>query len=203
MRRRRRPSLLALTPSVDSKLSCRSSSVATKRSQSRAAKTAEPSKPRLRSGSGVPVLAPGQRRSSDPSVSSQVGGLHGRSALLHGGLGRSHHRHHGAGPGKGCRLGSAPPSGGGRRADGLLQTISFSEETKHDVNLDLLDEVAWCQIQRLTVKTPRRPHPPPPQRPDPNPRARGSAEPDGVPVEEEPQPAVRSRPGWGSFYLSS
>uniref|UniRef100_A0A3Q3L5R3 Cell division cycle associated 9 n=1 Tax=Mastacembelus armatus TaxID=205130 RepID=A0A3Q3L5R3_9TELE len=31
------------------------------------------------------------------------------------------------------------------------QTVSFSDETKHDINLDLLDDVAWCQIQKLTV----------------------------------------------------
>ncbi|XP_039997299.1 borealin-2 [Xiphias gladius] len=30
------------------------------------------------------------------------------------------------------------------------QTVSFSEETKDEVNLDLLDDVAWCQIQKLT-----------------------------------------------------
>uniref|UniRef100_A0A3B4TUP9 Borealin-2-like n=1 Tax=Seriola dumerili TaxID=41447 RepID=A0A3B4TUP9_SERDU len=30
------------------------------------------------------------------------------------------------------------------------QTVSFSEETKDEINLDLLDDVAWCQIQRLT-----------------------------------------------------
>ncbi|XP_040887797.1 borealin-2 [Toxotes jaculatrix] len=30
------------------------------------------------------------------------------------------------------------------------QTVSFSEETKDDINLDLLDDVAWCQIQKLT-----------------------------------------------------
>ncbi|XP_029382109.1 borealin-2 [Echeneis naucrates] len=30
------------------------------------------------------------------------------------------------------------------------QTVSFSEETRDEVNLDLLDDVAWCQIQRLT-----------------------------------------------------
>uniref|UniRef100_A0A3B4WV00 Cell division cycle associated 9 n=1 Tax=Seriola lalandi dorsalis TaxID=1841481 RepID=A0A3B4WV00_SERLL len=28
----------------------------------------------------------------------------------------------------------------------------FSEETKDEINLDLLDDVAWCQIQRLTVQ---------------------------------------------------
>lgn len=32
------------------------------------------------------------------------------------------------------------------------QTVSFSEDTKHEINLDLLDHVAWCQIQKLTVK---------------------------------------------------
>nr|XP_046236919.1 borealin-2 isoform X2 [Scatophagus argus] len=30
------------------------------------------------------------------------------------------------------------------------QTVSFSEETKDEINLDLLDDMAWCQIQRLT-----------------------------------------------------
>ncbi|XP_036967243.1 borealin-2 [Acanthopagrus latus] len=30
------------------------------------------------------------------------------------------------------------------------QTVSFSEETKDEINLDVLDDVAWCQIQRLT-----------------------------------------------------
>ncbi|KAG7243307.1 hypothetical protein INR49_011762, partial [Caranx melampygus] len=30
------------------------------------------------------------------------------------------------------------------------QTVSFSEETKDEINLDLLDDLAWCQIQRLT-----------------------------------------------------
>lgn len=29
------------------------------------------------------------------------------------------------------------------------QTFSFSEETKNEINLDLLDDVAWCQIQKL------------------------------------------------------
>ncbi|KAG8006227.1 Borealin-2 [Nibea albiflora] len=33
----------------------------------------------------------------------------------------------------------------------LGQTVSFSEETKDEINLDLLDDVAWCQIQKLTV----------------------------------------------------
>lgn len=36
----------------------------------------------------------------------------------------------------------------------LLQTVSFSEETKDEINLDLLDDVAWCQIQKLTVNIP-------------------------------------------------
>ncbi|KAF7669012.1 hypothetical protein LDENG_00264000 [Lucifuga dentata] len=31
------------------------------------------------------------------------------------------------------------------------QAVSFSEETKDEINLDLLDDVAWCQIQKLTV----------------------------------------------------
>ncbi|KAF3698005.1 Borealin-2 [Channa argus] len=30
------------------------------------------------------------------------------------------------------------------------QSVSFSEETKDAINLDLLDDVAWCQIQKLT-----------------------------------------------------
>ncbi|XP_026209162.1 borealin-2 isoform X2 [Anabas testudineus] len=30
------------------------------------------------------------------------------------------------------------------------QTVSFSEETKDDINWDLLDDVALCQIQKLT-----------------------------------------------------
>ncbi|XP_054457114.1 borealin-2 [Anoplopoma fimbria] len=30
------------------------------------------------------------------------------------------------------------------------QTVCFSEETKNDINLELLDDVAWCQIQKLT-----------------------------------------------------
>ncbi|XP_034425444.1 borealin-2 [Hippoglossus hippoglossus] len=30
------------------------------------------------------------------------------------------------------------------------QTVSFSEETKEEINLDMLDDVAWCQIQKLT-----------------------------------------------------
>uniref|UniRef100_UPI0037E7DC37 borealin-2 n=1 Tax=Semicossyphus pulcher TaxID=241346 RepID=UPI0037E7DC37 len=30
------------------------------------------------------------------------------------------------------------------------QTVSFSEETKDEINLDLLDDVAWCHIQKLT-----------------------------------------------------
>ncbi|XP_045921319.1 borealin-2 [Micropterus dolomieu] len=30
------------------------------------------------------------------------------------------------------------------------QTVCFSEETKDKINLDLLDDVAWCQIQKLT-----------------------------------------------------
>ncbi|XP_076000015.1 borealin-2 [Genypterus blacodes] len=30
------------------------------------------------------------------------------------------------------------------------QAVCFSEETKDDINLDLLDDVAWCQIQKLT-----------------------------------------------------
>ncbi|XP_027134069.1 borealin-2 [Larimichthys crocea] len=32
----------------------------------------------------------------------------------------------------------------------LGQAFSFSEETKDEINLDLLDDVAWCQIQKLT-----------------------------------------------------
>lgn len=30
------------------------------------------------------------------------------------------------------------------------QTVCFSEETKDEINLDVLDDVAWCQIQKLT-----------------------------------------------------
>ncbi|XP_070711194.1 borealin-2 [Pempheris klunzingeri] len=30
------------------------------------------------------------------------------------------------------------------------QTVCFSEETKGEINLDVLDDVAWCQIQKLT-----------------------------------------------------
>ncbi|XP_059211399.1 borealin-2 isoform X2 [Centropristis striata] len=30
------------------------------------------------------------------------------------------------------------------------QTVCFSEETKDEISLDLLDDVAWCQIQKLT-----------------------------------------------------
>ncbi|XP_074479348.1 borealin-2 [Sebastes fasciatus] len=30
------------------------------------------------------------------------------------------------------------------------QTVCFSEETKADINFDLLDDVAWCHIQKLT-----------------------------------------------------
>ncbi|XP_053271590.1 borealin-2 [Pleuronectes platessa] len=30
------------------------------------------------------------------------------------------------------------------------QTVSFSEETKEEINLEMLDDVAWCQIQKLT-----------------------------------------------------
>ncbi|KAG7495509.1 hypothetical protein JOB18_000641 [Solea senegalensis] len=30
------------------------------------------------------------------------------------------------------------------------QAVSFSEETKDEINLDMLDDVAWCQIQKLT-----------------------------------------------------
>ncbi|PWA27079.1 borealin-2 isoform X2 [Gambusia affinis] len=30
------------------------------------------------------------------------------------------------------------------------QMLMFSEETKEDINLELLDDVAWCQIQKLT-----------------------------------------------------
>ncbi|XP_024861307.1 borealin-2 isoform X2 [Kryptolebias marmoratus] len=30
------------------------------------------------------------------------------------------------------------------------EMVSFSEETKDDINWDLLDDVAWCQIQKLT-----------------------------------------------------
>nr|XP_020444528.1 borealin-2-like [Monopterus albus] len=29
------------------------------------------------------------------------------------------------------------------------QAVCFSEETKDEINLDLLDDVAWCQIQQL------------------------------------------------------
>ncbi|XP_049424913.1 borealin-2 [Epinephelus fuscoguttatus] len=32
----------------------------------------------------------------------------------------------------------------------LGQTVCFSEETKDEINLDVLDDVAWCQIQKLT-----------------------------------------------------
>ncbi|CAG5929308.1 unnamed protein product [Menidia menidia] len=31
------------------------------------------------------------------------------------------------------------------------QMVSFSEETKDEINFDLLDDVAWCQIQKLTT----------------------------------------------------
>ncbi|KAM6894212.1 borealin-2 [Lycodopsis pacificus] len=31
------------------------------------------------------------------------------------------------------------------------QSVCFSDETKADINLDVLDDVAWCQIQRLSV----------------------------------------------------
>ncbi|XP_005799641.1 borealin-2-like isoform X2 [Xiphophorus maculatus] len=30
------------------------------------------------------------------------------------------------------------------------QMLQFSEETKEEINLELLDDVAWCQIQKLT-----------------------------------------------------
>ncbi|XP_054907160.1 borealin-2 isoform X2 [Poeciliopsis prolifica] len=30
------------------------------------------------------------------------------------------------------------------------QMLMFSEETKEEINLELLDDVAWCQIQKLT-----------------------------------------------------
>ncbi|XP_044196585.1 borealin-2 isoform X1 [Thunnus albacares] len=30
------------------------------------------------------------------------------------------------------------------------QTVCFSDETKDEINFDLLDDVAWCQIQKLT-----------------------------------------------------
>lgn len=30
------------------------------------------------------------------------------------------------------------------------QTVCFSEETKDEIDLDVLDDVAWCQIQKLT-----------------------------------------------------
>ncbi|KAI3375797.1 hypothetical protein L3Q82_004079 [Scortum barcoo] len=30
------------------------------------------------------------------------------------------------------------------------QTVCFSEETKDEINFELLDDVAWCQIQKLT-----------------------------------------------------
>ncbi|TNN83913.1 Borealin-2 [Liparis tanakae] len=30
------------------------------------------------------------------------------------------------------------------------QTVCFSEETKDDINLDVLDDTAWCQIQKLS-----------------------------------------------------
>ncbi|XP_061566175.1 borealin-2 [Cololabis saira] len=30
------------------------------------------------------------------------------------------------------------------------EMVSFSEDTKDEINLDLLDDVAWCQIQKLT-----------------------------------------------------
>ncbi|KAK7909709.1 hypothetical protein WMY93_014393 [Mugilogobius chulae] len=31
------------------------------------------------------------------------------------------------------------------------RSVCFSEENKDEINLDLLDDVAWCQIQRLTT----------------------------------------------------
>lgn len=34
---------------------------------------------------------------------------------------------------------------------GSSQTVCFSEETKDEIDLDVLDDVAWCQIQKLTV----------------------------------------------------
>ncbi|XP_037333931.2 borealin-2 [Pungitius pungitius] len=33
---------------------------------------------------------------------------------------------------------------------GQGQTVCFSEETKDEIDLDVLDDVAWCQIQKLT-----------------------------------------------------
>ncbi|XP_060951914.1 borealin-2 isoform X2 [Limanda limanda] len=33
---------------------------------------------------------------------------------------------------------------------GQGQTVSFSEETKEEINLEMLDDVAWCQIKKLT-----------------------------------------------------
>ncbi|XP_028329736.1 borealin-2 isoform X2 [Gouania willdenowi] len=36
---------------------------------------------------------------------------------------------------------------------GQGQTVSFSEETKNEINWDLLDDVAWHQIQKLTAGT--------------------------------------------------
>ncbi|XP_075968568.1 borealin-2 [Anarhichas minor] len=31
------------------------------------------------------------------------------------------------------------------------QSVCFSDETKADINLDVLDDVAWCQIKKLSV----------------------------------------------------
>lgn len=45
----------------------------------------------------------------------------------------------------------SPPLGGAKATSRLLQTVTFSEETKDEVNLDVLDDVAWRQIQKLTV----------------------------------------------------
>ncbi|CAF96681.1 unnamed protein product [Tetraodon nigroviridis] len=99
-----------------------SSSAATKRSQSRATKTAE--RPKLRRGSGSwgGGGAPLTALSPSRPVAS-TGDLH-------------------------CAM--AASAAHITVTTGLGQTISFSEETKHEVDLDLLDDVAWCHIQRLT-----------------------------------------------------
>ncbi|XP_028285358.1 borealin-2 [Parambassis ranga] len=46
-----------------------------------------------------------------------------------------------------CSLGGSAAHVTVTTAQGL--TVSFSEETKDKINWDLLDDVAWCQIQKL------------------------------------------------------
>lgn len=94
---------------------------------------------------------------TEVSLLSQVSRLYRWYPLFHGGLCCSHHCIHSPGTGASVLHGPLTSKCQSDWRDKLiislfLQTLSFSDETKDEINLALLDDVAWCQIQKLSVR---------------------------------------------------